>query len=411
MKYEKFKLDNGLKVIFHQDKNTPLASINLIYNVGAKDEESDKTGWAHLLEHLMFEGSENIEDFDLSLEKVGGTNNAFTNNDFTNYYITLPKDNIETAFWLESDRMINLAFDKQRFETQKSVVIEEFKQTSLNEPYGDDMMLLRDLAYKTHPYRWTTIGKEISHIENATLEAIIDFYNNFYAPNNAILSIGGNFEFEYIKQLVEKWFGDIPARNFKKRNIPKEPEQKERRELTVTKKVPFDVIYMAFHYGDRLSDDYYIFDIVTDVLDDGKSSRLYQNLVKDNNIFDDIDAFITGTIDPGLIVFSGRPAEGVSMEKAEKAIWDEIEKIKNELISENELNKTINSLEFSLAYLETRVTSKVRNLGFFELLGDTDLINNEKEKYLNITAEKIRNAANRVFQPEKVSVLYYLAEK
>ncbi|MBN2892634.1 MAG: insulinase family protein [Bacteroidales bacterium] len=410
MHYDKFTLENGLRVLFHQDKNTPIAAINLIYDVGAKDEDPEKTGWAHLLEHLMFEGSLNIDEFDLPLQKVGGSNNAFTNNDYTNYYMTLPKENIETALWLESDRMISLAFDKKKFETQKSVVIEEFKQTALNEPYGDDMMLLRELAYKKHPYRWSTIGREISHIEKATLEAIKEFYFHHYAPNNAILSIGGNFTLEYIKEIVQKWFGDIPAREISKRKLPEEPEQTERRELTVYRKVPFDMIYMSFHCGSRLDDDYYIFDIITDVLDDGKSSRLYQRLVKDKHIFDDIEAFITGNNDLGMVIFSGRPVEGISMEEAEKYIWQEIDDLKNNFVTQNELTKSINSLEFSLAYLETKVTSKVSSLGFYELIGDVDLINNEKERYTRVTAGQIKKAANRVFQPEKVSVLYYLAE-
>lgn len=411
MNFEKFVLDNGLRVIFHQDKNTPIAAINIIYDIGAKDESPDNTGWAHLLEHLMFEGSKNIEEFDLPLQKVGGTNNAFTNNDFTNYYITLPKENIETAFWLESDRMISLAFDKERFETQKSVVIEEFKQTSLNEPYGDDMMLLRKLAYKKHPYQWATIGKEISHIQNATLDKIKEFYFAHYAPNNAILAIGGDFEFDYIKKIVEKWFGGIESRNITKRNLPIEPEQTERREMTVKKKVPFDALYMAFHYGDRLSNDYYIFDIMTDVLDDGKSSRLYNRLVKEKNIFDDIEAFVTGSNEPGLIVFSGRPANGISMEEAEKYIWAEIDDLKKNLVSDEELIKSINSLEFSLAYLETKIVSKVRASCFYELIGGIELMEKERQRYIDISAEAIKEAANRVFQPQKVSVLHYLAEK
>ena len=410
MNFEKFTLTNGLKVIFHQDKNTPIAVVNLIYDVGAKDENPNKTGYAHLLEHFMFEGSVNIPEFDLPLQKVGGTNNAFTNNDFTNYYITLPKVNIETALWLESDRMINLAFDKTRFETQKNVVIEEFKQTSLNEPYGDDMMILRKLAYQKHPYKWATIGKDISHIENATLEDIKKFYLDHYAPNNAILSIGGDFEFDYIKEIVEKWFDEVPARNIIERNLPKEPEQIQRREITVKRKVPFDAIYMAFHCGSRLDDEYYLFDIITDILDEGNSSRLTNRLVKEKHIFDDIDAFITGNNDSNLIIFSGRPAEGISQKEAEEHIWKEIEDLKNNLVSHNELMKSINSLEFSLAYIETKITSKVGTLGFFELLGNVELICQEKEKYLKVTAERIKDIANKIFKPEKISVLHYLSE-
>jgi len=411
MKFHKFTLANGLRVIFHRDKNTPIAALNLIYDVGAKHEDPEKTGYAHFLEHLMFEGSANVNDFDLALQKAGASNNAFTNNDFTNYYITLPKQNIETALWVESDRMIGLAFDKKKFETQKSVVLEEFKETCLNEPYGDDQMIIRELAYTTHPYKWATIGKELSHIENATIDDMKSFYDRHYTPDNAILSIGGNFELEYIKEIVEKWFGDIPRKNLNKKIIAPEPKQTQRREISVTRKVPYDVLYMAFHYGDRLSDDYYIFDILTDILDDGNSSRLYNRLIKDNEIFDDIEAYISGNNEPGLVIFSGRPAEGISLTDAEKYIWNEIEDLQKNLVSKDELMKSINSLEFSLAYLETQIISKTRSLGFYELLGDANFINSEKTRYTNITAEHIKEAANRVFRPDNVSVLHYLSKK
>ncbi len=409
MNFEKFELSNGLKVIFNKDENTSIAAVNLIYNVGSKDEDPEKTGWAHLLEHLMFEGSVNIPDYDRILENAGGSNNAFTNNDYTNYYLTLPKNNLETALWLESDRMLQLAFNPEKFNTQKHVVIEEFKQTHLNEPYGDDMALLNDLTFKKHPYRWTTIGKDISHIEKANLPEIKDFYNSHYAPNNAVLSIGGNFELQYIKDVVNKWFGDIKPRNTKPRTYLFEDEQTERRFKKVYKDVPFDMLYMAFHYGSRTSDDYYLFDIITDILDDGKSSRFYQNLVKQNHIFDEVNAFITGNIDCGLVVFNGRPADDVSMQQAEDAIWNEINKLKTEKVAENELLKSINSLEFSLAYLQTNIMSKTRNLCYFELIGDVKMINLEQGKYNNITQEDIIKASNKFLTENKVSVLHYLS--
>ncbi len=408
MNYTKFELKNGLKVIFHQDKSTPVAALNLIYNVGSKDENPNKTGYAHLMEHLMFEGSANISDFDTTLEKVGGTNNAFTNNDYTNYYLILPKNNIETALWLESDRMLQPLFDPERFENQKKVVIEEFKQVLLNEPYGDDMALISDLAYIKHPYRWTTIGKDISHIQKATLDDIKNFHSQHYAPNNAILSVGGDFDLDYIKKLIEKWFEDIPAKNIKKRNIPSEPEQTERREKTVYRNVPFDTIYMAFHMGGRTSEDYYLLDIVTDILDRGKSSRLYQNLVKKEHIFDDIDAYITSNIDNGLVVISGRPAENVSMKNAENAIWKQFDNLKTEFVEQKELTKTLSSLEFGVEYLKTNIMTKTRLLGYYELLGNIDLINTEKDKYENVNEKQIKLAAQRIFQAQKVSVLYYL---
>lgn len=411
MNFEKFVLDNGLRVIFHQDKNTSIAALNIIYDVGAKDEDPEKTGWAHLLEHLMFEGSINIPDYDKVLENAGGSNNAFTNNDYTNYYLTLPKNNIETALWLESDRMLNLSFNKSKFKTQKNVVIEEFKQTTLNEPYGDDMALIADLSYKNHPYKWTTIGKDISHIEKANLPEIKQFYNKFYSPNNAILSIGGDFEFEYIKNIVTKWFADIPKAESKIRNYPSENTQNQRRFNKVYRDVPFDMIYLSFHYGARTNIEFYIFDIITDILDAGKSSRLYQNIVKKNHVFDDIDAFITGNIDAGLIIFSGRPADGISMEDAENAIWKELDDLKNNPVTDIELKKTINSLEFGIGYMQTSIMSKTRNLAYFELINDVNLINTEKEKYSNISAKEIQEAAKKTFTINNSSVIHYISNK
>lgn len=411
MEFQKFTLENGLKVIFHKDKNTPIAAVNLIYDVGSKDEDPEKTGWAHLLEHMMFEGSQNVSDFDRALENVGGSNNAFTTADYTDYYITLPKNNIETALWLESDRMLNLAFKKSKFKTQKNVVIEEFKQTTLNEPYGDDYALLSELAYTTHPYKWTTIGKEISHIKKANVEELLDFYNKFYTPANAILSIGGNFELDYIKDIVYKWFGDINKTPKLIRNLPVEPLQTQRRFATVERNVPFDMLYMTFHHGNRRTKDYYHFDIITDILDDGKSSRLYQNLVKKNKVFDEIDAFISGSNDSGLVVISGRPADGVSMEQAEAAIWSEIDDLKTNPVTQKELAKSINSLEFGLGYMKTSIMSKTRGLGYYELIGDANLINTEKEEYLSVNADDIIKTTNEFLTQDRVSVLHYLSSE
>ncbi len=411
MEFTKFTLDNGLTVLFHRDKNTPIVSTNLIYKVGSKHENPDKTGYAHLLEHLMFEGSINVPDFDTALEKAGGTNNAFTNNDYTNYYIILPKNNIETALWLESDRMLGLAFDPERFNVQKKVVVEEFMQTSLNEPYGDDMALIAELAYTKHPYQWQTIGKDPKHIENATIDDVRDFYLKHYAPNNAILSIAGDFEPNQIKDLVNKWFGDIPKRKLDIKKLPEEPPQTQRREKSVKRNVPYDTLYMAFHKNGRLSRDYYITDVITDILDDGESSRLYQNLVKKNHIFEDIDAFITGNIDNGLVIFSGKPANGLSIVEAEKYFWDEINKLKTNFVTDNELQKTINSLEFSIGIIKTNLPAKTRLLGYYEMLGDTNLINKEQQIYNSITKQEIKDTANKIFDKNNVSVLYYYADK
>jgi len=306
--FERFELDNGLKVIVHQDKSTPIVAFNLLYDVGARDEDSSRTGFAHLFEHLMFGGSVNISDYDEVVEKAGGQNNAFTSNDITNYYITLPKDNLEQAFRLESDRMLSLAFTPKSLEVQRQVVIEEFKQNYLNQPYGDIHLLLRPLAYKEHPYRWPTIGKEVSHIEEATMEEVKAFFYKHYAPNNAILVVAGDVEIDEIKALSEKWFAPIERREVAVRNLPKEPRQEEARTLTVERDVPVDVIYKAFHMCARTDQDFFATDLISDILSRGNSSRLYNSLVKEQKLFSDIDAFIGGELDESLFYFAGKLA-------------------------------------------------------------------------------------------------------
>ncbi len=410
MKFRKFKLDNGLRVIFHKDTNTSLGVVNLIYDFGSKDEHPNKTGLAHLLEHLMFEGSANAPDFDLEVEKAGGTNNAFTNKDYTNYYIVLPKVNIETALWIEADRMSNLLVNPENFENQKKVVIEEFKQTTLNEPYGDMYGLAMATAYKKHPYRWPTIGMKPEHIENATREDILELYDNYYIPENAILSVAGDFEFEEIYNLVNKYFGKIPALKRPERNYPQEPPQEKRREKTVKRNVPYDAFYMMFHIGERTSQEYYIMDIVTDILAGGNSGRLYKKFVRENHIFDEIDAFVSSHIEPGLVMFYGRPSKGISMKQAEDTIWQELEKIKNSEVTDKDLQKSLNNLETDLGYLQSSIFGKARYLGLFELMGDANMINKQVEIYQNITKKDIMNTANKVFTQNNTSVLYYLAK-
>lgn len=409
--FEKFTLDNGLKVIVHKDKTTPIAAVNLLYNVGAKDENPERTGFAHLFEHLMFEGSANIPNYDSPLQVVSGTNNAFTNNDFTNYYISLPKENIETAFWLESDRMLQLAFSEEKLRVQKNVVIEEYKERYLNQPYGNEMLYLRKLAYKVHPYQWSTIGKSTQHVADATMEEVKEFFYKFYAPNNAILSVAGDVETSEIKELAEKWFGEIPRRNVPVRNISQEPQQTERREISVTEEVPFDAIYLAFPYFARLHKDYYTTDLISDVLANGDSSRLYQKLVKQKNIFNEIDAYISGNIDKGLLIIEGQPAEGISLKEAEAKIWKELEIIKNELVSDYELQKVKNNIEATQEFSKTSILNKAMTLAYFELLENAELINHEAEKYLSVTKKRIKDVSNQIFRDENCSVLYYNAKK
>ncbi|MEO6882793.1 MAG: pitrilysin family protein [Bacteroidia bacterium] len=411
IKYEKFELANGLKVIVHEDKLTELACMNILYDVGARDENPEQTGFAHLFEHLMFGGSVNIPNYDEPLQRAGGENNAFTTNDITNYYLTLPATNIETAFWLESDRMLSLAFSEKSLEVQRNVVIEEFKQSYLNQPYGDAWLMMRPLAYKVHPYRWATIGKEISHIEKAKIEDVKNFFKKHYVPNNAIMVIAGNVTLEQVKKLSEKWFAPIPAGIKIKRALPVEPKQKEARQETVEQNVPASRIYKAYHVCSRTDDDFYATDLLSDILSRGNSSRLYKSLVKDKQKFNEISAYTSGDMDKGLFVISGKLAKNVSMEDAEKAIDDELMLLRNEIIGKEELEKVKNKIESSLVFSEMDILTKAMNLAVSELMGDCDLINQEIEKYTSVNAEKLQQLSKSIFNPENCSTLYYLAKK
>ena len=404
-------LDNGLRIVHSEDKDTQMVALNVLYNVGARDEHPEHTGFAHLFEHLMFGGSINIPDYDIHVQNAGGENNAWTNNDITNYYITLPKQNVETGFWLESDRMLSLDFSEKSLDVQRHVVIEEFKQRNLNQPYGDVGHLVRGMVYKEHPYQWPTIGKETSHIEQATLDEVKDFFFRFYAPNNAILSITGNISFEKAVELTEKWFGPIPRRDVKPRNLPMEPQQTEERRLTVERKVPVDALYMAFHKCDRKHEDYHTFDLMSDILCNGRSSRLIQRLIKEQQVFSSIDAYISGSIDAGMFQIAGKPAPGVSLQEAEEAIWRELEAMKTERIDEDELEKVKNRYESEQIFSNINYLNVATNLAFFELIGQAEDINHEVEKYRAVSAERIMEITKRTFVRENCSVLYYKASQ
>ncbi len=407
IKFEKFKLDNGLTVIVHQDKSTPIACINILYDVGARDENPEQTGFAHLFEHLMFGGSANVSNFDEPLQRVGGENNAFTTNDITNYYLTLPADNLETGFWLESDRMMNLAFSEKSLEVQRNVVIEEFKQRYLNQPYGDVWLLLRPLAYKVHPYKWDTIGKEISHIENAKMDDVKNFFKKFYTPDNAIMVVAGNVDLGNVKQLTEKWFAPIPKGKKEERKLPAEPFQTEARTLTVERDVPLDAIYKVYHMCSRFDKEYYSVDLLSDILSQGNSSRLHNELIKEKKIFSEIHAFVMGDMDKGLFVISGKLTKGVDLMLANESIEFVLDKFKNELVSEKELTKVKNKSEATHIFGEIDVLSKATNLAISELMGDAEIINHETEKYLAVSAEEIRQQANIIFRKQNCSTLFY----
>jgi zinc protease len=410
IQFHRYTLPNGLKVILHEDKSTPIAAVNVLYNVGSRDENPKRTGFAHLFEHLMFAGSKNIPDFDSPIQRAGGENNAFTNYDITNFYETAPTQNLETLLWLESDRMLALSISSKSLEVQRKVVLEEFKETTLNEPYGDIWHHLGALAYKKHPYKWPPIGLKPKHVEDATLQDVKDFYFSHYRPNNAILSIAGNIEVEATKALVEKWFGDIPMGNIPTRKMPKEPKQKAFQRKTIVANVPVDALYMVFHAPARMGADYYAVDLLTDILGGGASSRLYRRLLKEQRLFTEIDAYQTGNIDPSLVVIEGKPAEGITLEQAEAAIWAELDLMMAEKISDRELQKLKNRLESQQAFSDAGALNKAMNLGFCELLGDADLINTEIEAYNRIDAEGLLLAAKGVFRKENASVLFYKAK-
>jgi zinc protease len=411
IEYKHFILENGLKVYVHEDHSTPMAAVNILYNVGARDEDESKTGFAHLFEHLMFGGSKNVASYDEPLQKVGGENNAFTSNDITNYYITLPAVNIETAFWLESDRMLSLSFDPKVLEVQRSVVIEEFKQRYLNQPYGDVWLHLRPLAYQVHPYKWPTIGKEVFHIENATMEDVKSFFFKYYIPNNAFLVVAGNVKTEEIKLLVEKWFGSIPAGKPYLRNIPQEPRQTEARKLEMEAKVPLDALYKVYHTCAKTSPDYYATDLLSDVLGRGKSSRLYETLVKEKKLFNSINAHISGSVEPGLLIIDGKLNQGVSIEEGEKEILKIIEEIKQNDIPEKELSKVKNQAEASVVFEHVELTSRALNIAFGAMLGDPDMINKDPINLQKVTSAEIKKMANEVLREENCSTLYYRAKK
>ena len=405
IQFDRFTLSNGLRVLFHKDVTTPLAVINTLYDVGARDEDEQKTGFAHLFEHLMFGGSVNIPDFDAPLQNAGGESNAFTSNDITNYYDIIPAQNLETALWLESDRMLSLAFTDKSLETQRSVVMEEFKQRYLNQPYGDVWLELRPLAYEVHPYKWATIGKELKHIEDATMDDVKSFFKKHYCPSNAILCIAGNFELEYIQSVVEKWFGNIPSGIKPARLLPQEPKQTIKKEKIIERNVPSDAFYFAFKMPERKSLEYYIVDILSDALGRDKSSRLYTKVQKELKLVTEINAYISGSLDNGLLVIEGKLSEDKSFEEVESAIWSVLTEIKEEALSEQELNRLKNKIRTAKEFQEQGLLNRTMNLSYFELLGDANGINEEALLYENIQSEHIQIVANDILQESNCTLL------
>ena len=401
-------LSNGLRVLHIPAEDSQMVYVNLLYGVGARNESFEYTGIAHLLEHLMFEGTKAVPCFDEPLESAGGENNAYTNNDITNYYISLPRQNAELAFWMESDRMQNVTFEKKKVDVQRQVVMEEFKQTTLNRPYGDVSMILRSMAYKKHPYRWSTIGRKLSHIADVPVKVIRDFYKRYYAPDNAVLAVVGNIPFETVVEWSEKWFGDIPAMGYVPQVLPQEPRQVRQRRKTVYRNVPENALYMGFHMGSRLSPDYYPCDVISDVLSNGYSGRLLVRLVKEKRLFSKIDAFISGSEDAGMFWIYSRVTSGVAVEDAEAALWNELEELQRELVPEEELCKVRNRFESEFTFRNLGGENLSNNVALAEWRGSLDSHFREPEMYRAVTAEEVRVAARELFRKGNSSVLYYL---
>jgi len=410
IQFDRFILPNGLRVLVQEDKSTPMAVVNVLYDVGARDEDPGKTGFAHLFEHLMFGGSVNIPVYDEPLQLAGGENNAYTTNDLTNYYCQLPAENIETAFWLESDRMLSLAFSKKSLDVQRKVVCEEFKEHYINKPYGDVWHKMRELAYTTHPYRWMTIGRELSHVENATLEDVKAFFFKHYTPCNAILVVTGNVSTDRVKELSEKWFGPIPAGEKYVRNLPSEPKQTESRKQEVKANVPLDALYKCWHIYPRTDMRYYVADLITEVLSGGGSSRLFQSLVKEKQLFSNIECYHLGSTDAGLLTIEGKLVKGVDMKTAEAAVEEELKKLAQEGISERELEKVKNKTESMIAFEDMSIMSRAASLAMYELLGDADLINKELDRYHAVTADEIREQSRIIFDESNCNTLYYYSQ-
>lgn len=405
--YEHFVLNNGLRVYVHEDATTPIAAVNILYNVGSRDEDPDRTGFAHLFEHLMFGGSEHIPSYDEPLQKVGGENNAFTSADITNYYITLPSTNLETAFWLESDRMLSLSFDPQVLAVQQKVVIEEFNQRYLNQPYGDVWLKLRPLAYQVHPYRWATIGKDISHIENATLDDVKAFFFKYYVPNNAVLVVAGNVTVAQVKQLCEKWFAPIPAGAPYIRQVPQEPRQTEARFLETSAPVPLNALYKAYQMPGRFEAGYPAADLMADILGRSKSSRLYQKLLRDTPIFSNVGAYITSSIDTGLLLVQGTLNESVTLEEADAAVEAVIQEMIDRPVSAEELGKVKNQAEATLAFSEVELLNRAMNLAFAANAGNADWVNEEAAQIQAVTPDEVQAMARQVLRKNNCSTLYY----
>jgi zinc protease len=405
--YSRDVLENGLTFIHHYDKTTPFVVVNILYKVGAKHEDAHRTGFAHLFEHLMFSGSKHFANFDKPLQEAGGENNAFTNNDYTNYYDTVPAINIEIPLCLETDRMVNLNINKKSLDVQRKVVCEEFKENYINQPYGNVWHILREMVYEKHPYRWPTIGKELKHVEDATLEDVQAFYSKYYQPSNAILVLAGNVEKDTAKALVQQYFGKLEGKPVEQQTFA-EPEQQAAKSKTVYEDVPLNSVYIAFKMCDRLNPDYYVADVTSDILSNGTSSRLHQKLVKEEKAFVEIDAYITSSDDIGMFVLEGKISADYDIRKATDLIWKELENMKQENVSDSELQKCKNKMLTYMNFSEASLLNRAISLATYEVLGNANLINEEEQFYDAVSAGRILEFAQKTFMEEKSNTLFYL---
>ena len=409
IKYETHTLSNGLRILLHEDRSTPLVAVNMLYDVGSRDEQPERTGFAHLFEHLMFGGSDNAPSFDDPIQEAGGDCNAFTNSDLTNFYSILPAQNIELALFLEADRMSHLSLNERTLSIQRDVVVEEFKETCLNQPYGDMWHLLAPLAYHSHPYRWPTIGESLSHIAEASIDDVANFYRKFYGPGNAVCTIAGNVSADHVFPMMENLFGGLESRLRPDRRYPVEPPQREANRRDQSAQVPVDALYMAFHMDARHGDLYYTHDLISDLLASGKSSRLFAKLVKEQRLCSQVDAYVTGTLDPGLLIVEANPVDGVALEKIEASIWEVLNHMGQDQTPQREFDKHLNKIESSIHFSNSSILNKAMNLAYFALIGQTELINTEHECYRKITPEQIQRAAAELFRQDNCSVLTYRA--
>ena len=400
------KLPNGLKVVFNRNRSSQLAVVNMAYTVGARNEQPGKTGLAHFLEHLMFTGTFDVPSFDELLQSAGGESNAWTNNDLTNFYDVLPVNNLEVAIALEADRMCGLRLDDKSFESQKSVVVEEFKQRCLNVPYGNQEHLLRDLAYKVHPYRWPTIGQTVDDVQGITKDDVKYYYNNYYVPSGAVLSIVADADADEVLSMVERQFGDIEKTGTDKRPYSPEPEQQESRRLVTRQNVPYRRIVRAYHMGDRLCADYAECDILSDVLSNGRSSRLYRNVLAKGDLVSAIDASITANHDAGILKIQASLLPGVDFDKVEAAIDSEIEQMLDD-VTIDEIKKCINKYESNALFSNLTIEERASNMAQCCILGDVNMINTEIDKYQAVTCRSFVESAQKLLRTSNCSTLYY----